>query len=203
MATLAQVLNLSNNQLDWVCRHLGHNKSVHLQHYRCTSPFLERVQIGKILLMQDLNIQSKFVGKSLDEIDFSDIFSHAEGLGQTLPAQKEADVHLNIPDPAIPPLDGSAESQDEDPEDLEFDEDRPKSRRRTKISSRKRWSAQEMEELNKYLSANMEARVTPGRKECLRAIALSKKAGGSLQYRSYDLIVKKMSAMIQKLKKTS
>ena len=37
------------------------------------SPYIERVTLRKVLMMQDLNIQSQFVGKSLDEVNFSDI----------------------------------------------------------------------------------------------------------------------------------
>ncbi|XP_038063141.1 uncharacterized protein LOC119733845 [Patiria miniata] len=73
MATLAQVMDLTPNQMDWVCKHLGHSKTVHLNHNRVMSSFLERVEIGKLLLMQDLNVQSNFVGKTLIDVDFSSI----------------------------------------------------------------------------------------------------------------------------------
>lgn len=41
MATLVQVLNLKDNEIDWVHRHLGHTKTVHMEHYRQMSPPLE------------------------------------------------------------------------------------------------------------------------------------------------------------------
>ncbi|XP_064625950.1 uncharacterized protein LOC135486780 [Lineus longissimus] len=82
MATLSQTVDLKGNELEWVCRHLGHTKMVHLEHYRHTSPFIERVNIGKIHVMQDLNVQSSYVGKSLDTVDFSLILNTAENDGQ-------------------------------------------------------------------------------------------------------------------------
>ena len=89
MATLSQVLNLTTNELEWVCRHLGHTKTVHLEHYRQTSPFIERVNIGKILVMQDLNVQGSYVGRTLDSVDFSDILSVAENSEQFVLDQPE------------------------------------------------------------------------------------------------------------------
>ena len=38
-----------------------------------TSSFIERVKVGKLLLMQEVNVQNRFVGKKLEEIDFMDI----------------------------------------------------------------------------------------------------------------------------------
>jgi len=87
MATLAQVINLSSNELDWVCRHLGHNKTVHLEHYRQTSPLLERVKVGKLLVMQDLNVQGHYAGKNLQDVEFTDMINLAAGAhdGEYLP----------------------------------------------------------------------------------------------------------------------
>ena len=59
--------------MDWVCEHLGHSFDVHRQHYRAMSDVLERVQIAKILLIQDLNLVSKFHGKKLDDIQLEGI----------------------------------------------------------------------------------------------------------------------------------
>ena len=72
-------------------RHLGHTESVHLQHYRSMSGFIERVHIGKVLLMQDLNVSSRFVGKMLEELDFSNIIANAENVNNPAPRATEDD----------------------------------------------------------------------------------------------------------------
>ena len=41
---------------------------VHLQHYRATSQMIEKVEIAKLLLIQDKNLVSRFADKSLGEI---------------------------------------------------------------------------------------------------------------------------------------
>jgi hypothetical protein len=42
---------------------------VHLTHYRMVSDILENVDVAKILLIQDTNQISKFVGKNTREVD--------------------------------------------------------------------------------------------------------------------------------------
>ena len=61
-------MDLNNNQLDWLCNHLGHTKRIHLEHYRQMSGLLERTQVAKIFLIQDMNLSQKFQGKSIADI---------------------------------------------------------------------------------------------------------------------------------------
>ncbi|XP_038063286.1 uncharacterized protein LOC119733978 [Patiria miniata] len=73
MATISQVVNLSRSELDWVCDHLGHTVDVHRTHYRARSDVIERIEVAKLLLIQDKGIVNQFVGKTLQDIQFSDI----------------------------------------------------------------------------------------------------------------------------------
>lgn len=59
------MMNLSDSQMQWACDHLGHTKTVHLNHYRQLSGYLERVQIGKLVIVHDLNRIGKLKGKTL------------------------------------------------------------------------------------------------------------------------------------------
>ena len=61
---------MNRSELDWVCTHLGHTLDVHRAHYRARSDILERIEISKILLMQDMAQTKKFVGRRLEEIQF-------------------------------------------------------------------------------------------------------------------------------------
>jgi len=63
------MMNLDNHQLDWVCNHLGHKRSVHKEHYRQMSGLVERVYVSKLLLIQDLNLTQKFKGQNITDID--------------------------------------------------------------------------------------------------------------------------------------
>ena len=48
--------------------HLGHTMDVHRVHYRQTSDLLERVDVAKILLIQDMGLVSKYRGKRIEDI---------------------------------------------------------------------------------------------------------------------------------------
>lgn len=186
--------------MEWVCRHLGHDKDVHLAHYRNTSSIIERTQIGKILLMQDLNIQHKFRGKKLEDIQFTDILKD-QALEQDQALDTAASSSMdrqhtaqNVDSP------GEVSSMNGD-EDSEIEEFQQKKKKKKPYTGRQRWTAEEVKELEEYLSENFKSKVTPGKTECFKAIKQSRAAGGQLQYRDRLLIVKKVSAMLQKEKR--
>ena len=66
-------------------------------------------------------------------------------------------------------------------------------RKRAKVSNRMKWTNKEVEEIKKYLGEYLSTTTTPGKKDCLKAIADGRKNGGQLQRRGYSLIVKKIS----------
>ena len=48
-----KVMGLDDQQLKWLQRHMGHTERVHLQHYRATSGLIERIDIAKLMLLQE------------------------------------------------------------------------------------------------------------------------------------------------------
>jgi hypothetical protein len=49
--TIFQLLNLSDTELEWVVRHLGHTKLTHLGSYRLSSSTIERTKVAKLLVL--------------------------------------------------------------------------------------------------------------------------------------------------------
>lgn len=68
IATVAQVGSLTNNDMDWLARHLGHNIAVHRQYYRLHDSTLELAKVSKLLLAADAGNIQNLVGKSLDDL---------------------------------------------------------------------------------------------------------------------------------------
>ena len=64
-----QVLGMRTNEVDWLCKHLGHTAKVHDLHYKNMSGYIERNNLGKLFLMQDYNCAKKFTGKNLIDVD--------------------------------------------------------------------------------------------------------------------------------------
>lgn len=167
-----------------MCRHLGHTTKVHLTHYRTMSSYLERVNVGKILLMQDLNIQAQFSGKKLDEINFMDMLETEQDRRAVDSTNQEDDI--------------GEEVYEEERMEVEFE-----NAKTGKTGKRKRqhWTVEEMNEIECYLGIFLNSLKTPSMKDCVKAKRESLKNGGQLHKRHWHLIVKKVSAMIQKKKK--
>jgi hypothetical protein len=201
-------MNLSASEMQQMCRHLGHTQRVHLTHYRAMSPYIERVTLGKILLMQDLNIQAKFVGKSLSDVDFIDIVREQEQ-GQ-IEVGEQADINeasaSQGPSTEDPSMDDNVYQFTDDVDanmdcDSDQDLDRAQERKRKKPVKRQPWSTNEMTELKKYFAKHLADKVAPRKNDCDKAKRASFKCGGELHKRPWSLIVKKVSAMNHTKKK--
>lgn len=69
IATVSQVLNLKDNELDILAKFLGHDIRVHREFYRLPDSTLQVAKISKLLLSLEGNTTSKLAGKSLNEIE--------------------------------------------------------------------------------------------------------------------------------------
>lgn len=67
-------------------------------------------------------------------------------------------------------------------------------------STRVAWNAVEIREIEKYFEVNINAAITPGRKECMKAIEMSQKNNGLIYKRNWETIKKKVWNLIQKTK---
>jgi hypothetical protein len=66
---ILQTMALSATDMNQVLNHLGHTFDVHRDYYRHYSTIGERLDIAKLLLIQDLNRVDEFKHKGLDQID--------------------------------------------------------------------------------------------------------------------------------------
>ena len=71
IATISQVRSLKETEVDWLARHLGHDIRVHRDFYRLHQSTIEIAKVSKLLLTVDQGETSKFVGKTLAEIDLN------------------------------------------------------------------------------------------------------------------------------------
>jgi len=71
VATVSQILDLQENELDWLARHLGHDIRVHREYYRLHDSTIELAKVGKLLYTVDEGKTTQWAGKSLDEIDLN------------------------------------------------------------------------------------------------------------------------------------
>jgi len=69
IATVAQVVSLSENECDWLANHLGHDYRVHKQFYRLHESVVELAKVSKLLLSADKGQLAKHASKFLDDIN--------------------------------------------------------------------------------------------------------------------------------------
>jgi len=69
IGTVSQVLDLEDNELEWLANHMGHNISIHRDFYRLHHHTLELAKVSKILMTVDSGDIGKWAGKSLSEIE--------------------------------------------------------------------------------------------------------------------------------------
>ena len=68
VATLSQVLNLKDNELDMLAQYMGHDVRIHRQYYRLPNDLLQTTKLAKIFMLMDSGNLPSQKGKSLDEI---------------------------------------------------------------------------------------------------------------------------------------
>lgn len=69
VATLSQILNLKNNELDQVADFLGHDIRVHRDYYRLPEATTQLAKVSKLLLAMEKGCLPNLQGKSLDDIE--------------------------------------------------------------------------------------------------------------------------------------
>lgn len=88
VATLSQILNLKNNELDQVADFLGHDIRVHREYYRLPEATTQLAKISKLLLAMEKGCLTELQGKSLDDIEIEGMHLHTQH------AYAEANVSL-------------------------------------------------------------------------------------------------------------
>ncbi len=69
VATLSQVLNLKNHELDQVADFLGHDIHVHREYYRLPEATTQLAKISKLLLAMEKGSLTNLQGKTIEEIE--------------------------------------------------------------------------------------------------------------------------------------
>jgi len=71
VATLSQVINLKNHEMDQLAAFMGHNIRIHREHYRLPVDVIQTAKVARILLAMENGSVSKYSGMSLEDIDLN------------------------------------------------------------------------------------------------------------------------------------
>lgn len=90
---------MSETELDWLARHMGHDIRVHREYYRLHESHIELAKVGKWLFAVDSGKAHKYAGKRMDEVelDGKDNLEYLYILGDTMLVQpSNADTSINV-----------------------------------------------------------------------------------------------------------
>ena len=182
IATLSQVLNLKDNELDLLAGFLGHDIRVHRDVYRMPEATSQLALVSKLLLASEKGMGA-WRGKSLNEIEIDDI-----------PGVEEDDVDE---DDALEDAEVVASAERQENEVTVEEKSTPKataSRARTK---RRMWTPEENRAISVHFSDFISRFEIPGKADCIRVIA----AEGALASRSWKDVKHCVYNRIQKRRK--
>ena len=71
IATLSQLLNLQERELEMLANFLGHDLTIHREYYRLPESTTQIAKCGKMLMLMEQGKFGDFAGKKLDEIELN------------------------------------------------------------------------------------------------------------------------------------
>ena len=110
--------------------HLDHTAKVHKAYYKNCTGFVEKVHVGKILFMQDLGIQHKYLKTPLDDIHFPELIKETPNTSVHSRRSRNSNKSSNKKK-----LGGSQSEESEQSESMDSDS-KPK-RRKSRVKRRK------------------------------------------------------------------
>lgn len=71
LATISQILNMSNSDIEQLATFMGHTSDVHRKAYRLPDDVYQTAKLSKLLLLMEKGTMAEHKGKSIDEIDLN------------------------------------------------------------------------------------------------------------------------------------
>ena len=97
VATVAQVMNLNNNDIELLSNHLGHSLNVHHKYYRLHESTLETTKVVKLLSLVNSGNISKYKNKEMEDIQLEDIINEEIEQGSN-EVNEETEYEVDNPD---------------------------------------------------------------------------------------------------------
>ncbi|KAL8582707.1 hypothetical protein ACOMHN_058084 [Nucella lapillus] len=104
IATVSQILNLKDHELDQLCQFLGHDVRIHREFYRLPDSTFQLAKISRLLVAMEQGQISDFKGKSLEEVDVQlefqehDVDVHAEDTLENQDGVTNVESQLDTPE---------------------------------------------------------------------------------------------------------
>ena len=151
LATLTQVISMSDNDIEQLASFMGHTVGVHKGSYRLPDDVFQTAKISKLLLLMESGEAAEYKGKALDEIDID--------LDQNLLEITESDDEPNDP-----------ENYDLSVSDLNISNNSTVSNKKVRTKPRKLipWTEQQKKLVNTFFADHILNCRPPKKHECVQ-----------------------------------
>lgn len=183
IATMSQLFNLKENELDSLANFMGHDIKIHREFYRLPEKTMMLAKISKLLLAAEKGKLHIYKGKSLDDINEEEISDGIDSDESTMSSpEPEDNSNLHIPD---------------DHEEMLPDDPTPIKRKKAKKANVRKqtgnlkkttkmpWTEEESKAVKLHMSKHFLLKKLPGKKECVQCI---EKSGSILNRRTWRQI---------------
>ena len=205
-ATMMQLIQLSDNEMDIVAKFMGHDIRVHKEFYRLPDKTVDVAKVTKLLMATDKGMGA-FVGSTLDELDPTT--EPAEGTAEEAGAEASREETAGS-------LTVSTSVSNRQPENVTVkkhvtNHPKPNEKRgnQTKVGTKRSWTQEEKETVKKRFKKCLDSGTVPQMHECLKVLreepALSRRSWKDIKYCVHNLNVKQKreSAPDEEEKRTS
>ena len=197
--------------------HYGHTLDVHKIHYRQTNSVIERIEVAKLLLLQDHGRVAEFCNKNVSDIQLTDLIETGNDNERNAPNSSRVEDRVDAQEIMGRLEDGRSFDFEEPIEfvlaesnifhDATEEEPKTKLKESKSVSKRKipktntkvKWTVKEEDEIKKIFAKFFSDKMRPTPGQCRRAINISKSKNGLIHKRKPDVVKKKVFRMIDAL----
>ncbi|XP_037877153.1 uncharacterized protein LOC119628419 isoform X2 [Bombyx mori] len=163
LATLTQLFNMSENDMEQLASFMGHTMSIHKQNYRLPDDVFQTAKISKLLLLMETGNADMYKGHTLDEININ---LEEEIIGDDIQNEEILDYEMLEPTPPVNKT--SLNSIDSSKQSIPFCSNNESVEQ--KVIKKKRvlvpWTPQQKRVVLNFFSKHIKSRKPPKRDEC-------------------------------------
>ena len=172
VATVSQILNLKDHELDMLANFMGHDVRIHREFYRLPDACAQVAKLSKLLIAAETNAVGGNSGRSLGEIDVTPTPSHPRSSTPSTPStpsSRDTEGTATTPPCRSENMDAATPSTHRDGLDdsLESTSQTGDVTPKTKKQGRRRWNDEEKTAIRRRLGEFLSRHEVPGKAVCL------------------------------------
>ncbi|XP_044765585.1 uncharacterized protein LOC123321865 [Coccinella septempunctata] len=161
IATVLQILNLSEVEMEQIAKFMGHTKKTHEEFYRLPQELFQTSKVAKLLLMtMEKGISTEEQGKTIDEIDF-ELVNWRED--EKVPTNR----HESSPEPSHDSREEIPENSNESKVIFHSNIVVRESKNDERKSVRGAWNKTQKDIMLQYFKKHIKNKIPPRKGECL------------------------------------